>query len=74
MTDFLKECFARSNRPTVVQALMTGATAKYLEDIKYMTDLANKSVSSKAGIYIVLTIFIQLWRIARLTPLTRKIC
>jgi cytochrome P450 / NADPH-cytochrome P450 reductase len=50
MTDFLKECFARSNRPTVVQALMTGATAKYLEDIKYMTDLANKSVSSKAGI------------------------
>ena len=45
MSEFLKECFARSNRPSVVQALMPGASAKYAEDIKYMTDLAKKSMS-----------------------------
>lgn len=51
MGEFLKECFARANRPSVVQALMPGATAKYAEDIKYMNDLANKStfLSSSSG-------------------------
>ena len=43
MTNFLKESFVRSNRPAVIKALMIGATAKYEEDIKYMTDIANKS-------------------------------
>jgi cytochrome P450/NADPH-cytochrome P450 reductase len=43
MTSFLKESFSRSSRPAVVNALMIGATAKYAEDIKYMTDIANKS-------------------------------
>lgn len=46
MTDFLKESGARGNRPTVVQALMSGTNAKYAEDIKYMTDLGNQSPSS----------------------------
>jgi hypothetical protein len=74
MSDFLKESFARSNRPTVIQALMTGATAKYAEDIKYMTDVANKSVLSKANICYVLKLCAQLWPIARLIPPKRKIC
>jgi cytochrome P450/NADPH-cytochrome P450 reductase len=43
MTNFLKESFLRSSRPAVITALMTGATAKYAEDMKYMTDIANKS-------------------------------
>lgn len=43
MTDFLKESGARANRPSVVQALMTGTNAKYAEDIKYMADLGNRS-------------------------------
>lgn len=45
MADFLKESGARSNRPTVVQALMPTATAKYEENIKYMTELGNQSMS-----------------------------
>jgi cytochrome P450 / NADPH-cytochrome P450 reductase len=61
MTDFLKECFARSSRPTVVQALMTGATAKYAEDMKFMTDLANKSsLSNTDDICVVLKLCIVL--------------
>jgi hypothetical protein len=74
MTNVLKESFARSNRPVVIQALMTGATAKYTEDIKYMTDLANKSALFKANPRAVLKSCIQLWLIARLTQLTGKIC
>ncbi|KIM86528.1 hypothetical protein PILCRDRAFT_815766 [Piloderma croceum F 1598] len=47
MTNFLKESFVRSNRPAVIKALMIGATAKYEEDIKYMTDIANKIVADR---------------------------
>lgn len=46
MADFLKESGARSNRPTVVQALMPGTTAKYNEDVKYMSDLGKQSTPS----------------------------
>jgi hypothetical protein len=74
MTDFLKECFARSTRPTVISALLAGANAKYTEDIKYMTDLANKSVLSGASSYVVLMLYAQLWLIVGPIPSTRRIC
>jgi cytochrome P450/NADPH-cytochrome P450 reductase len=47
MVDFLKECFARSNRPSVVMALKHGASAKYEEDIKTMKALADRIVSDR---------------------------
>ncbi|KAF7973316.1 hypothetical protein HWV62_15559 [Athelia sp. TMB] len=47
MTDFLKESGARANRPTVVQALMSGTNAKYAEDMKFMTDLANQIIAER---------------------------
>jgi cytochrome P450/NADPH-cytochrome P450 reductase len=47
MTDFLKESGARGNRPTVVQALMSGTNAKYAEDIKYMTDIGNQIIAER---------------------------
>ncbi|KAF7976157.1 hypothetical protein HWV62_7475 [Athelia sp. TMB] len=47
MGDFLKECFLRTNRPSVVQALMPGTTAKYVDDIKYMTEVATKIVAER---------------------------
>lgn len=39
---------------------MTGTTAKYTDDIKYMTDLANKSMFSRAVICTVLILCAQL--------------
>ncbi len=43
MADVLKESFNRFSRPTIVQSLLKGATAKYFDDIKVMTDIANQS-------------------------------
>jgi cytochrome P450/NADPH-cytochrome P450 reductase len=39
MSDFLKECFLRSRRPTIVQALSYGANAKYAADMDIMNDV-----------------------------------
>ncbi|KAJ7579319.1 fatty acid hydroxylase [Mycena floridula] len=47
MGDFLKECFARMKRPSLVQALMPGATSKYAEDQRIMNDLVNKIISDR---------------------------
>jgi len=43
MVDFLKESGLRAERPSIVQAFMPGASAKYEADIKAMKDLANRS-------------------------------
>ncbi|KIK61041.1 hypothetical protein GYMLUDRAFT_43136 [Collybiopsis luxurians FD-317 M1] len=47
MTDFLKECFIRATRPSIVQALMSGATAKWEEDAKFMTDVATHILNER---------------------------
>ncbi|KAG7093355.1 hypothetical protein E1B28_007036 [Marasmius oreades] len=47
MVDFLKECFHRSNRPYIVQALMTGSNAKFEGDIKFMEEIAHKIVQHR---------------------------
>lgn len=47
MGDVLRESFARSTRPSVIQAMMTGANAKYDEDIKYMRGLASQIVADR---------------------------
>ncbi|KAF8755042.1 cytochrome P450 [Rhizoctonia solani] len=47
MGDFLKECFLRSRRPTLVQALSYGANAKYAADMEIMNQLANKIVKDR---------------------------
>ena len=43
MVDFLLESGHRASRLSLVQAVMTSATAKYEQDIKIMSDLANES-------------------------------
>ncbi|KAF9263918.1 fatty acid hydroxylase [Marasmius fiardii PR-910] len=47
MHDFLKECFQRTQRPAVVQTLMTGTNAKFEADMKFMEDLAFKIVNHR---------------------------
>ncbi|KZP32063.1 cytochrome P450 [Athelia psychrophila] len=47
MGDFLKECFLRTSRPSIVQALMPGTTAKYVDDIRYMNGVASKIVAER---------------------------
>ncbi|CEL62386.1 NADPH-ferrihemoprotein reductase [Rhizoctonia solani AG-1 IB] len=47
MGDFLKECFLRSRRTTIVQALSYGANAKYAADMDIMNNLANKIVKDR---------------------------
>ncbi|GAB1520894.1 hypothetical protein RhiTH_003983 [Rhizoctonia solani] len=47
MGDFLKECFLRSRRTTVMQALSYGANAKYAADMEIMNQLANKIVKDR---------------------------
>ncbi|KAL5632425.1 hypothetical protein ACGC1H_005399 [Rhizoctonia solani] len=47
MGDFLKECFLRSRRPTIVQALSYGSNAKYAADMDIMNNLANKIVKDR---------------------------
>ncbi|KAF4598867.1 hypothetical protein EYR38_007278 [Pleurotus pulmonarius] len=44
MADVLKESFNRFSRPTIVQSLLKGTTAKYFDDIKVMTDIANQMI------------------------------
>ncbi len=43
MVDFLIECNLRANRPTIVNSMMVGTTAKYEQDIKTMAELADES-------------------------------
>lgn len=43
LSDFFKESYLRTLRPSVVQALMTGTTAKYEADQKLMKDVADNS-------------------------------
>ncbi|CAE7229773.1 unnamed protein product [Rhizoctonia solani] len=47
MGDFLKECFLRSRRPTIVQALSYASNAKYAADMEIMNNLANKIVKDR---------------------------
>ncbi|KAJ1303515.1 hypothetical protein OPQ81_011700 [Rhizoctonia solani] len=47
MGDFLKECFLRSRRPTIVQALSYGSNAKYAADMEIMNNLANKIIKDR---------------------------
>lgn len=47
MSEFLKESGYRASRPSIIQALMPGTNAIYAEDIKYMTDIANKIVAER---------------------------
>ncbi|KAL0562741.1 hypothetical protein V5O48_019339, partial [Marasmius crinis-equi] len=47
MLDVLKECFLRTRRPTIVQALMSGTNAKFEEEIHYMKDIALKIVQNR---------------------------
>ncbi|THU98682.1 cytochrome P450 [Dendrothele bispora CBS 962.96] len=47
MTDFLKECFLRASRPSIVQAMMPGATAKFEEDKKFMTSVAERILNER---------------------------
>ncbi|SJK98069.1 related to bifunctional P-450:NADPH-P450 reductase [Armillaria ostoyae] len=47
MVDFLKECFIRSRRPHLVQALMHSATAKYESDQQTMWELANSIIADR---------------------------
>ncbi|KAJ7579303.1 fatty acid hydroxylase [Mycena floridula] len=47
MGDFLKECFARTKRPSLVQALMPGATNKYAEDQKVMHNLVDQIIAER---------------------------
>lgn len=43
MADFLSECFHRSRRPGIVQAFMTGTTAKFEADKEALYSLCYKS-------------------------------
>ncbi|ESK91468.1 cytochrome p450 [Moniliophthora roreri MCA 2997] len=47
MVDFLKECFSRTQRPSIVQALMSGTNAKWEADVQFMTDIADKIVNQR---------------------------
>ncbi|KAF8829479.1 hypothetical protein HHX47_DHR3000960 [Lentinula edodes] len=47
MTDFLKECYIRSTRPSFMQALMSGTTAKWESDAKFMTDVATRILNDR---------------------------
>ncbi|KAJ8488103.1 hypothetical protein ONZ45_g14089 [Pleurotus djamor] len=47
MADVLKESFMRFSRPSVVQAMLTSTNAKYFEDIKLMTDIANQMIADR---------------------------
>ncbi|KAK7438190.1 hypothetical protein VKT23_018121 [Stygiomarasmius scandens] len=47
MAEYLKECFARASRPSIVQAMMPGATAKFEEDKNFMTNVGNKILEDR---------------------------
>ena len=79
MADFLKECFARANRPSIVQALMPGASAKYAENIAYMKGLADKSGCCGSSLknldfVLILGLCRQLWPRGKPTLSRRRIC
>ena len=43
MSEFLMECYQRTNRPYVVQTLMTATNAKYEENQRIMNKLVSES-------------------------------
>jgi cytochrome P450 / NADPH-cytochrome P450 reductase len=43
MVDFLVECGLRAKRPGILNSIMVSTTAKYEQDTKTMTDLADES-------------------------------
>jgi len=43
MTDCLRECNSRANRPAVIQAWVTATNGKYHDDIRLMRDTARES-------------------------------
>lgn len=45
MVDFLIECGLRAGRPSLMQALMHNATAKYEDDQRVMMDLVTESMN-----------------------------
>ncbi|KAF5345023.1 hypothetical protein D9758_010443 [Tetrapyrgos nigripes] len=47
MTDWLKECFRRANRPSIVQAMMPGATHQFEEDQNFMRSVAQQIVDDR---------------------------
>ncbi|PSR70599.1 hypothetical protein PHLCEN_2v13537, partial [Hermanssonia centrifuga] len=47
MVDFLIECNLRANRPTIVNSMMVGTTAKYEQDIKTMAELADELIADR---------------------------
>lgn len=47
MFSFLKESNMRANRPSLIQAIMSGTNAKYQEDIDAMTGLADQIVAER---------------------------
>ncbi|KAK7438635.1 hypothetical protein VKT23_017968 [Stygiomarasmius scandens] len=47
MTDFLKECFLRASRPSIVQAMMPGSTAKFEADRQFMTSVAERILNER---------------------------
>ncbi|KAI0354817.1 fatty acid hydroxylase [Trametes cingulata] len=47
MADFLIESGRRSNRPTIIQSMMTGTNAKYEEDQRIMGQLVNEILEDR---------------------------
>ncbi|EIN10223.1 cytochrome P450 oxidoreductase OrdA-like protein [Punctularia strigosozonata HHB-11173 SS5] len=47
MSDFLGEAALRSRRPGIVQAFMKGSQAKWEQDIKAMTELADRIIADR---------------------------
>ncbi|KAF5387254.1 hypothetical protein D9757_006892 [Collybiopsis confluens] len=47
MTNFLKESYIRANRPSLIQALMSGANAKWEEDARFMTNVATRILQER---------------------------
>ncbi|KAF5368039.1 hypothetical protein D9758_004480 [Tetrapyrgos nigripes] len=47
MSDWLKECFRRANRPSIVQAMMPGATHQFEEDQNFMKSVAQQIVDDR---------------------------
>ncbi|THU85308.1 fatty acid hydroxylase [Dendrothele bispora CBS 962.96] len=47
MVEYLKECFARATRPSIVQAMMPGASAKFQENKEFMTSVGNKIIEER---------------------------
>jgi len=74
MTDFLKECFLRASRPSIVQAMMPGATAKFEADRQFMTSVAERSTSAVIRFFFDHLDYMQSLMNGEQTLLKRKIC